>query len=350
MKFSIFGWYFLPYLIKHLEKDGHLVLLNKFSKDVDVCIAESVIAAMYDVYLNLKEIRRNKIKLINFIAEVPIDRKMQRNNPINAPYINLIQTLYNITHRNKILLDRVNYFTPDTRKSVIFNLFSWRVQGFCNTRFRNRIYYQKHYRKFLMNSHLNLSMSKFTQKLVKKFFKLNSKVCYPCVDSDYLLSLPKVKKKYDAVNISTITKRKRQDLFIEASKKLGLDFLILGRLSDKSIRLNCPHFYYSDHNKVMRILNQARFYVTPSEFEGFGITPVEALFLDIPVIASDIFTHKEVLGESAIYFKKNNLEDLVEKMKIIIEGNYHMETSEIKEKYSVQALKKRLMGHIESLF
>lgn len=43
-------------------------------------------------------------------------------------------------------------------------------------------------------------------------------------------------------------------------------------------------------------------FIWPSLHEGFGIPPVEAQSLGVPVIASDIPINREVLGEAAIYF------------------------------------------------
>jgi len=43
-------------------------------------------------------------------------------------------------------------------------------------------------------------------------------------------------------------------------------------------------------------------FIWPSLHEGFGIPPVEAQSLGVPVIASDIPINREVLGEAALYF------------------------------------------------
>jgi len=124
---------------------------------------------------------------------------------------------------------------------------------------------------------------------------------------------------------------------------------VLGRYSDKNIILDCPHFYLRDHNDVINILNQTTFYVDPSEFEGFGMTPVEAAFLDKITIASNTYVHKEVLGDYPLYFELNNVEDLVEKMKLVMEGGVKLNNEEIKKKYSSIALKNTLMEYLESL-
>ena len=48
------------------------------------------------------------------------------------------------------------------------------------------------------------------------------------------------------------------------------------------------------------------FAVFPSWEEGFGFPPLEALACGVPVIVSDISTHREVLGDAAVYFDVNS--------------------------------------------
>lgn len=59
-------------------------------------------------------------------------------------------------------------------------------------------------------------------------------------------------------------------------------------------------------------------YILPSLKEGFSITPLEAQSFDIPVLISDIPTHKEVFADSVLYFDPNSNIDLSEKMLSII--------------------------------
>lgn len=348
MKFAlIHNQGFLPYIKKALEKDGHEVIINQFSKDVDICINENIML-MYYVYRNLREFKKNHIKLVNFINDIPIWR-LEKKFYKNTFKKKFFQILYNSTHKNPVLYEKINNFNPDPKRNRISNFLAFKAQKYFNKLYVNQVYYQINYRKFLKASDLNLSISKYTQKVVSRFLKIETQVCYQCVNSDYLLGLPKSKIKYDAINISRIVPHKRQELFVKAANKLGLKILVLGRYADKNIKLDCPHFFYQDHKKVLDILNQTKFYVAPSIFEGFGMTPVEAAFLDKPVIASDIFVHRDVLGDYPIYFKRDNMNDLIEKMKIIMNKPYLKNNVEMKKRYSIQALKKRLLEHIESI-
>lgn len=54
------------------------------------------------------------------------------------------------------------------------------------------------------------------------------------------------------------------------------------------------------HGQVYDRLRQASLYVFPSSFETFGIAPLEALAVGLPVVASDISALRESLGDSAI--------------------------------------------------
>ncbi len=347
MNISIYGVYFLPYISKLLKEDGHKVFLNHCPHDSDICIVESRFY-MYNIYKIMKMLKKNKIKLINFILDIPL-LKLIEDFSYNNPKDYFKQFLYNSFHKNQFLLKNLNLFKSVSISSNWKNKKSKYLNEYCNTPRYNRVFFLLNYKKYLNYADLNLSLSKYTQKLVKRHFKLDTKICYPCVNSEYLLNLPKTKIKYDSINISRIVLYKRQEIFVEAANRLNLNVIVLGKYVDKSIKLNCPHFYYKDHKKVINILNQTKFYVAPTIFEGFGMTSVEAAFLDKPVIASDIYVHRDVLGDFPLYFERDNIDDLIQKMHFITENNFIPNTKEIKKKYSIPALKRRLIENIEAI-
>ena len=59
-------------------------------------------------------------------------------------------------------------------------------------------------------------------------------------------------------------------------------------------------------------------YICPSLKEGFSITPLEAQAFGIPVLLSDIPTHKEVFGDSVLYFNPESNVDINEKIAMIL--------------------------------
>lgn len=55
----------------------------------------------------------------------------------------------------------------------------------------------------------------------------------------------------------------------------------------------------ADDRTVTRAYHEADVVVCPSRFEGFGLTPIEAVASGVPVVASDIPPHREFVGRAA---------------------------------------------------
>lgn len=65
-------------------------------------------------------------------------------------------------------------------------------------------------------------------------------------------------------------------------------------------------------------------FIQPSRYEGFGITVAEALAAKVPILVSDIEGPMEIIGngEFGMYFKSESVEDLAEKLRVILRGGY----------------------------
>ena len=57
----------------------------------------------------------------------------------------------------------------------------------------------------------------------------------------------------------------------------------------------------------------------PSFYEGFGLPPLEAMACGTPVIASDITSIPEVLGEDALYINPYDIDDIAEKLFMLVD-------------------------------
>jgi glycosyltransferase involved in cell wall biosynthesis len=55
-------------------------------------------------------------------------------------------------------------------------------------------------------------------------------------------------------------------------------------------------------------------------FEGFGIPVVEAMYCDVPVIASNVTSLPEIAGEAAIYADPCNVDSIADAMLKIVEN------------------------------
>jgi glycosyltransferase involved in cell wall biosynthesis len=74
------------------------------------------------------------------------------------------------------------------------------------------------------------------------------------------------------------------------------------------------------------LMRGARAYVYPSLYEGFGITVLEALASQVPVICAKNSSLPEVGGDAVLYFNANSPEDLCQKIEKLL-GDWQLEKS-----------------------
>jgi len=75
-----------------------------------------------------------------------------------------------------------------------------------------------------------------------------------------------------------------------------------------------------DHDLLMYLISRAKLMVFPSLYEGFGIPIIEAFYLRVPVVASDVYPIKEIADDAAILFNPYDPNDLVRKIKTVLEN------------------------------
>ncbi len=91
--------------------------------------------------------------------------------------------------------------------------------------------------------------------------------------------------------------------------KLSEPLVQAGRLMLASYvpRAHLPHLYAG-----------ARFFVFPSLYEGFGLPPLEAMAHGCPVLTSNVASLPEICGDAALYCDPTNLDDLTDKLKVML--------------------------------
>lgn len=126
--------------------------------------------------------------------------------------------------------------------------------------------------------------------------------------------------------LSTVEPRKNLRLLIDAydellsEEKVDIDLVLAGRkgwLVDDLLNNLKPetvkriHFTgFVDDDLIPYVYKNARMFAFPSIYEGFGIPPLEAMSMGIPVISSDAASLPEVLGDAAVYFPSKNKDEL----------------------------------------
>ena len=78
---------------------------------------------------------------------------------------------------------------------------------------------------------------------------------------------------------------------------------------------------YIDDNDLVPIISQAKIFLYPSLYEGFGFPILEAMACGVPVISSNISSMPEVAGTSAILVDPYSHNELFGAIKNLIEND-----------------------------
>lgn len=132
------------------------------------------------------------------------------------------------------------------------------------------------------------------------------------------------------LSLSTLEPRKNFRLLLDAycelvqAGKLDKELVLVGRkgwliddlLSGLSEEL-LKHIHFTgfvEDKALPYIYRNADCFIFPTRYEGFGLPPVEAMFMETLVISSDAGSMKEVLGEHAILFASDHKSELKDKL------------------------------------
>lgn len=196
----------------------------------------------------------------------------------------------------------------------------------------NLYFLNKPYVYFVTNSYHTIITSE------SKFGKLNNTAVIPCIieiNKDKVISKDIVVKGDYILFVGSIEERKNIVDLLDAMIILNKDYpdlklILLGKYTSRNQILlkrieNTPNVQMlkgiSDLARD-QIYRNAKCFLCPSIVEGFGMTPLEAMCFDIPVICSDIPVFREVQKSLNLYYKIGDIQDLVSKIKSILEKNY----------------------------
>ncbi|UCH97480.1 MAG: glycosyltransferase family 4 protein [Candidatus Aminicenantes bacterium] len=168
-----------------------------------------------------------------------------------------------------------------------------------------------------------IAISNSTKNDLLKFYNIDEKkvrVIYPGVPSSILSKDNKNVLAHKKPFILFVGTRKRgyknfKNLLMAfaSNKKINKEFDLIcfggGAFTPEELDLitqsGCHHNFFQvsgDDDMLGQFYMNARAFVYPSLYEGFGLPPLEAMVYGCPVIASHISALPEVLGEAAVYF------------------------------------------------
>ena len=194
-----------------------------------------------------------------------------------------------------------------------------------------------------------ISVSDFTKNELLKYTNINNNhimVIYNGLEEIWN-STSDYNENNNILYVGNMKKHKNISLLIKAfniiNKSKNMNLYLIGNndgISKKLLKVisSNENIFLKDtlsKNKLLYYYNSAKLFVFPSNYEGFGFTPLEAMACGCPVIATETASIPEICINGALYFKKNNLNDLVEKINLVF-NNKNITDDLVSNGYSVQ--------------
>jgi len=200
--------------------------------------------------------------------------------------------------------------------------------------FRRNLYFKFIFPHVLAQADRIISVSQSTKKdLVKHYGIDESTINVTYLGSDLTYTKATVPKKYNLPKdyilfVGTVEPRKNLRRVIEAYKKLNPkeSLVIVGakgwekediyQNSSKKIIFTG----YVDSEDLPKIYSNAKVFIYPSLYEGFGIPVLEAMNCRVPVITSHVSSLPEVAGDAAIYVDPYSINDMKDAMAALLKS------------------------------
>ncbi len=164
-----------------------------------------------------------------------------------------------------------------------------------------------------------IANSKTVQSRIKKYYRRDSDVVYPFVDTNKFNITKDFSSGHSFLIISRLEKYKNLDLAIRVFNKLKLRLNIVGigsyrkYLESISESKYIKFYGYVSDIEMVRMLNQTKALIFPGA-EDFGLTPIEAQACGKPVIAlkKDGVLETVIEGKTGYFFKDEiELEEII---------------------------------------
>ena len=197
-----------------------------------------------------------------------------------------------------------------------------------------------------------ISNSSFVKKRIMKFYKKESTVIFPPVDTQkFYLS----KKKDFFIFMGELIEYKKPDIAIEAFNKLKLPLYVIGdgamiKKLKKHANSNITFLGRLDDLNVTTYLSEANALIYPG-IEDFGIIPIEAMASGTPVIAFNAGGAKDYVEnfKTGLLFNDQNSNSLVESVLLFNKNKHVFDSAKIKqyaEAYSSKKFKTNIKSFI----
>lgn len=182
-----------------------------------------------------------------------------------------------------------------------------------------RIWYKFMYKVLTARLKKIFTVSEFSKKRLNKYFNIpleRVEVTYNGIDhiknikpDENIFSRFSIEKNNYVLAVSSLNPSKNFKLILETAKiSPEINFVIAGGTNSNifkeqglEITSNVNFIGYVKDEELVALYKYASCFVYPSIYEGFGIPPLEAMYMSTPVIVSNIESIREVCQNNGIY-------------------------------------------------
>jgi len=213
--------------------------------------------------------------------------------------------------------------------------FNWREWNMTDTGVKENSFRDgqiKQRVEMLKKCDLVITPTKWVQNTLKSEFNVDSEQIYQFIDTDEIERHPTQEKTDSITQISRFFYNKKFHHTVYATKDLNYEVNLIGtgikNSYGKEVKKEIEET--KNHNinihdsisrgSVIEYLKKSKILVSPSVFEGWGITPIEGLYTKNCILLSDLDVFKEVYGDNVIYHDKNDKKDMKKKLEYLIKN------------------------------
>lgn len=175
-----------------------------------------------------------------------------------------------------------------------------------------------------------IAVSNYTKEDILKYFKIDSDKIEVIYEGAPQKREEKKKQENYLLYVGNAYPHKNLERLILAFEQLDypdLKLVLVGQLDYFYQRLktniNSQRIIFTDYvsdEQLAELYQNALIYIFPSLCEGFGLPPLEAMSYGLPVVSSSASCLPEILGKAALYFDPENVNDILEKIKQILDN------------------------------
>lgn len=197
-----------------------------------------------------------------------------------------------------------------------------------------------------------VAISRHVAKRIRKYYRRDSDVIYPPVNTSWLSISPAVEDYF--LLVGRLIPYKRADLVVEAFNRLGLPLKIVGTGSEMetlraAARPNIEFLGRVPDVELGELYSRCQALIFPQE-EDFGIVPLEAMAAGRPVIAYRAGGALETVveGETGIFFDRQDAQSLLEAVNSFDPGRFDAEKARRRALlFDVGAFKEQVRTYVE---